>query len=189
MFDLGFPELIVCFVIALVVLGPKRMPELARKVGKWVGKARTMARQFREQLEAEVNLEELTKMTEKKAKEAREAGTGTPPIPPEFTGATPAEPIVDTPDTTVAQGDAPPAADEAPPSMASSGYPYGVSSETVSGNDLQIDLDLPPPQPHDDTYSHAHAHGNEPMPWTPELPDPVTEPAAPATEPKNSSAA
>ena len=140
MFDLGFPELIVCFVIALVVLGPKRMPELARKVGKWVGKARSMARQFREQLEAEVNLEELTKMTEKKAKEAREAGTGTPPIPPEFTGATPAEtPAEATADTHVAQADTAPPADETPaPSMASSGYPYGVSSETVSGNAIVL---------------------------------------------------
>ncbi|HXR51123.1 MAG TPA: Sec-independent protein translocase protein TatB, partial [Steroidobacteraceae bacterium] len=60
MFDLGFSELLMVFVVALVVIGPKRMPGLVKQVGRWVGKARTMARQFREQLESEVNLEELS---------------------------------------------------------------------------------------------------------------------------------
>ena len=44
-----------------MVLGPKRMQQLATKVGSWVGKARGMARQFREQLETEVNLDDLDK--------------------------------------------------------------------------------------------------------------------------------
>ena len=48
MFDFGFQELILIFVVALVVLGPKRMQQLATTVGRWVGKARGMARQFRE---------------------------------------------------------------------------------------------------------------------------------------------
>jgi sec-independent protein translocase protein TatB len=61
MFDFGFQELMVIFVVALVVLGPKRMQQLAGTVGRWVGKARGMARQFREQLETEVNLEDLEK--------------------------------------------------------------------------------------------------------------------------------
>src|SRR5512137_868801 len=61
MFDFGFQELILIFVVALVVLGPKRMQQLATTVGRWVGKARGMARQFREQLENEVNLEDLDK--------------------------------------------------------------------------------------------------------------------------------
>jgi Tat protein translocase TatB subunit len=51
MFDFGFQELIVIFIVALVVLGPMRMQQLATTVGRWVGKARGMARQFREQLE------------------------------------------------------------------------------------------------------------------------------------------
>ena len=43
MFDFGFSELVVVFVVALVVLGPTRLPGLVRKVGRWIGKARAMA--------------------------------------------------------------------------------------------------------------------------------------------------
>jgi len=58
MFEVGFTELLLIFALALVVLGPRRLPELATKVGRWVGKARAMARQLREQLDQEVTLEE-----------------------------------------------------------------------------------------------------------------------------------
>ena len=62
MFEVGFSELLLIFAIALVVLGPQKLPKLAQQVGRWVGRARAMARQFREQLEEEAhNLE--TKMT------------------------------------------------------------------------------------------------------------------------------
>lgn len=61
MFEVGFSELLLIFVIALIVLGPERLPKLVSQVGRWAGKARAMARQFREQLESEVNLEELNK--------------------------------------------------------------------------------------------------------------------------------
>jgi sec-independent protein translocase protein TatB len=84
MFEVGFQELVVIFGVALVVLGPKRLPGLVSKVGRWVGKARAMARDFRQQLENEVNLEELNKMTEMQTRQARTAIT--PPPPPEFTG-------------------------------------------------------------------------------------------------------
>ncbi len=87
MFGVDFSELALVFVVALLVLGPTRLPGLVRKVGTWVGKARGMARQFREQLESEVNLEELNRMTEARAKEARSAPPPTyPPPPPEFGG-------------------------------------------------------------------------------------------------------
>jgi sec-independent protein translocase protein TatB len=62
MFEVGFSELLLIFAIALVVLGPQKLPKLAQQVGRWVGRARAMARQFREQLEEEAhNLE--TKMS------------------------------------------------------------------------------------------------------------------------------
>jgi sec-independent protein translocase protein TatB len=61
MFEVGFSEYLLIAVIALVVLGPERLPKLVAQVGRWFGKARAMARQFREQLESEVNLEEMTK--------------------------------------------------------------------------------------------------------------------------------
>ena len=61
MFEVGFSELLLIFAIALIVLGPQKLPKLAQQVGRWVGRARAMARQFRDQLEDEAhNLE--TKM-------------------------------------------------------------------------------------------------------------------------------
>lgn len=55
MFGIDFSEIVVIFAIALVVLGPERLPKLAATIGRWVGRARLMARQFREQLEQEAN--------------------------------------------------------------------------------------------------------------------------------------
>jgi len=55
MFGIDFPEVLIIFGLALVVLGPKKLPGVAAQVGRWLGRARAMARQFREQLEQEVN--------------------------------------------------------------------------------------------------------------------------------------
>jgi sec-independent protein translocase protein TatB len=57
MFDIGFSEILVIFVLALVVLGPEKLPRVVREVGRWVGRARAMARQFQEQLEEEVDVD------------------------------------------------------------------------------------------------------------------------------------
>ena len=46
MFDLGFAELLVIGIVALIVVGPKDLPVLFRRVGQFVGKARGMAREF-----------------------------------------------------------------------------------------------------------------------------------------------
>jgi sec-independent protein translocase protein TatB len=55
MFDIGFSEIVVIFGLALVVLGPDKLPRIAQTVGRWAGRARAMARQFRDQLEQEAN--------------------------------------------------------------------------------------------------------------------------------------
>lgn len=69
MFDsFAFSEVVVICVVALVVLGPTRLPGVVRKLGRWMGKARAMARDFRQQLENEVTLEELNRMTEKQSR-------------------------------------------------------------------------------------------------------------------------
>ena len=50
MFDIGFSEVLLIFVIALVVLGPEKLPRAASQVGRWIGRARAMARQFKERV-------------------------------------------------------------------------------------------------------------------------------------------
>ena len=62
MFDIGWSELLTVLVVALVVVGPKDLPRLMRMVGRWVGKARAMADQFRksfDELAQESELDEL----------------------------------------------------------------------------------------------------------------------------------
>ena len=61
MFEVGFTEIILILGLALLVLGPEKLPGLAEKVGRWTGRARAMARQLRTQLEHEVTLEEMTR--------------------------------------------------------------------------------------------------------------------------------
>lgn len=59
MFDIGFFELIIIFGLGLIVLGPERLPEVARTLGRWVASARRMAASLRRELEREVRLQEL----------------------------------------------------------------------------------------------------------------------------------
>jgi sec-independent protein translocase protein TatB len=90
MFEVGFSELLLIFAIALVVLGPQKLPKLAQQVGRWVGRARAMARQFREQLEEEAsNLESkfdldpgIDTSLEPKPKPAAAAPASPAPVPP-----------------------------------------------------------------------------------------------------------
>ena len=55
MFDIGLSEVLLIFGLALVVLGPDKLPQVARTIGRWAGRARAMARQFRDQLETEAD--------------------------------------------------------------------------------------------------------------------------------------
>src|ERR1700680_3140096 len=61
LFEGRFSEILIIFVLALIVLGPEKLPRVVSELGRWVGRARAMARQFREQLEEEVQLEQARK--------------------------------------------------------------------------------------------------------------------------------
>jgi len=53
MFDIGMPELIVIFIVALLVIGPKKLPELARTLGKGMGELKKALQDVKESVEEE----------------------------------------------------------------------------------------------------------------------------------------
>ncbi|MDF1818922.1 MAG: Sec-independent protein translocase protein TatB [Immundisolibacteraceae bacterium] len=59
MFDVGFWELAVIGLVALMVIGPERLPAVARTAGLWVGRLRRVAGSFREDLERELRTDDL----------------------------------------------------------------------------------------------------------------------------------
>jgi sec-independent protein translocase protein TatB len=57
MSGIGGSEFILLCIIGLLILGPERLPRVARQLGSWVGKARQMTRSLQRQLEEEINAE------------------------------------------------------------------------------------------------------------------------------------
>lgn len=69
MFDIGFPEMALIAMIAVIVIGPKELPRALATAGKWMGKARGVMANFRSGLDAMVREAELQEMEKKWASE------------------------------------------------------------------------------------------------------------------------
>jgi sec-independent protein translocase protein TatB len=68
MFDLGWAEMAIIMLVALIVIGPKDLPKVARTIGQWTGKARALARDFQRSLDdmaREAELDEIKKSIDK----------------------------------------------------------------------------------------------------------------------------
>lgn len=59
MFDIGFSELVVCAIVALVVIGPERMPEAVRTVGLWIGRFKRSLRETRSEIERQMGVDDI----------------------------------------------------------------------------------------------------------------------------------
>ena len=75
MFDIGWSELVVIAVVALIAIGPKELPGVLRMVGQWMGKARKMAAEFQGQFQEAMREAEMADL-KKSFDEVREAATG-----------------------------------------------------------------------------------------------------------------
>ncbi len=75
MFDISFGELALCFVVALVVLGPEKLPKVARTVGRWAGQARGYMRNLSSELQRETEIMEIKRQLEDAQRELRSAGS------------------------------------------------------------------------------------------------------------------
>ncbi|MCA3155200.1 MAG: Sec-independent protein translocase subunit TatB [Burkholderiales bacterium] len=72
MFDFSLGEMAVIGAVALVVLGPEKLPRVARAVGQWVGKAQRYVNDVKSDLNREMELSELRKLQEQVQDSARE---------------------------------------------------------------------------------------------------------------------
>ena len=59
MFDVGFSELVMVGLIALLVIGPERLPKAARIAGFWIGKARSAITRVKAEIKQELHAEEM----------------------------------------------------------------------------------------------------------------------------------
>ena len=99
MFEVGFSELLLIMGLALLVLGPEKLPKVVSEIGRWMGRARAMARQFREQLEDE-SLEFGKRRQTPPASSPSATASAATASPATGDSTTPAEPsVTDTPAT------------------------------------------------------------------------------------------
>jgi sec-independent protein translocase protein TatB len=67
MFDVGFWELVMVGVVALVVVGPERLPRMARVAGLWLGRARRVLGSVKAEIDRELKADELREILRKQA--------------------------------------------------------------------------------------------------------------------------
>ena len=82
MFDVAPTELLLVGIVALLVIGPKDLPRAMRMVGKWVGRARGVARQFRSGIDTMIRESELADMEKQWAAENERIMRDHPPVTP-----------------------------------------------------------------------------------------------------------
>ncbi len=148
MLDVGFSEILLTSAIALIVLGPERLPKVARQVGNWMGRARAMARQLSEQLEREVSAEELLKIQSKPA---------LPPDPP-YNAPNPPKNALMAPDSAVlAPGVVTPGVADQMSQVTAPEPVYGLDASLTTPAAMHAS-DPPPADPHSATIDTKPLH-------------------------------
>ncbi len=83
MFDIGWSELVVIGIVALIAIGPKELPGVLRTVGHWMGKVRRMAAEFQGQFQEamrEAEVADLKKQVEDFNRQASDLASGFDPV-------------------------------------------------------------------------------------------------------------
>jgi sec-independent protein translocase protein TatB len=75
MFDFGFTELMIIAVVGLVVIGPERLPKVARQAGQWLGKLRRYVDDVKSDINRQVDLQELKNLQSQMTDAARDLET------------------------------------------------------------------------------------------------------------------
>jgi sec-independent protein translocase protein TatB len=158
MFDIGWSELVVIAVVALIAIGPKELPGVLRMVGQWMGKARKMAAEFQGQFQEAMREAEMADL-KKSFDEVKEAATG-------FTGGN----IMTSLQKDV--GDALRIDDIDKPAVSATDTPVTSATDApaTSASDAPAIPTTPePPIPETFTEADAHAAAMEPLAITREV--------------------
>jgi len=70
--NIGFPELLIILIIALLIFGPKKLPEVGRNIGRAIREFRRASDELREKIEDEIKAEDLRKLQEELHKEVKD---------------------------------------------------------------------------------------------------------------------
>jgi sec-independent protein translocase protein TatA len=79
--SIGMPELIIIFVIALIIFGPRKLPELGRSLGKSLSEFKRASNELKSTLEEEIRLDEQRANLEASKAASAAAAAATPPAP------------------------------------------------------------------------------------------------------------
>jgi sec-independent protein translocase protein TatB len=128
MFDIGFPELLLVAIVALLVLGPERLPQALRTLGLWLGRMRRSFNAVKNEVEREIGMDEIRrqlhneavleelKRIERDVRATADEAAGRPGRAPATTGAAGSESAGEQPaQATELQVGAPRGADDAGP--------------------------------------------------------------------------
>jgi sec-independent protein translocase protein TatB len=174
MFDIGWSELVVIAVVALIAIGPKELPGVLRMVGQWMGKARKMAAEFQGQFNEAMREAEMADL-KKTFDDVKDAASG-------FTSGN----IMTSLQKDV--GDALNIGDIDKPAVSATETPAidppAASSDAPATSASDAPATPEPPLPETFTAADAHALASEPLAITREIqPDPAPpDTAAPAPE-------
>ncbi|MCX7111702.1 MAG: Sec-independent protein translocase protein TatB [Proteobacteria bacterium] len=69
MFDVGFSEMLLVGLVALLVFGPERLPRVAKEAALWIRKARSMANSVKQEIDRELQLQDLKETMDKQKRE------------------------------------------------------------------------------------------------------------------------
>jgi sec-independent protein translocase protein TatB len=169
MFDIGWSELVVIAVVALIAIGPKELPGVLRMVGQWMGKARKMAAEFQGQFNEAMREAEMADL-KKTFDDVKDAASG-------FASGN----IMTSLQKDV--GDALNIGDIDKPAVSATETP-AIDPPAMSSDAPAVPTTPEPPLPETFTEADAHALASEPLAITQEVqPDPAPpDTAAPAPE-------
>ena len=159
MFDIGWSEIAVIAVIALIAIGPKELPGVLRMVGQWMGKARKMAGEFQGQFQEAMREAEMADL-KKSFDEVREAASG-------FTGGNVMTSLQKDVTNSLRIDDVDKPMD--PQAAPTAGEPVPASEATAAITDPVVPTTPASPTPETFVEAETHAAAAEPLAIAPQI--------------------